>query len=120
MIAAGPAVVGTAVIGRAHPGSSLAGVVLGAGLAMAVFALPPLILRTSSQWSPSAVMALALAGYGGTVVALAAAWGVVAGWSAVSSPAVGAGLVVATVGAVVGQIRASTRWRLPAFGAEVE
>ena len=105
-------------VGHDRLGASTAGAVLGALLAAAVFAVPPLLLRTSSQWPPPVVMAVALLAYGATVLALTVAWSLITVWSAVSSVAVGVAVALTTVGCLVGQIRASGRWRLLAFGVD--
>ena len=118
--AAGAAVSVAVMLGVGHerPGASAAGSVIGALLVAAVFAVPPVLLRTSSQWPPPVVMAVALLAYGATVLALTVAWVLITQWSAVSSVAVGVAVAITTVGCLVGQIRASGRWRLLAFGVD--
>ncbi len=105
-------------VGHDRPAASVAGAVLGALMAAAVFAVPPVLLRTSSQWPPPVVMAVALLAYGATVLLLTVAWVLITSWSTVSSVAVGVAVAVTTVGSLVGQIRASGRWRLLAFGVD--
>jgi hypothetical protein len=105
-------------VGHDRPGASAAGAVVGALLVAAVFAVPPVLLRTSSQWPPPVVMAVALLAYGATVLLLTVAWVLITQWDAVSNVAVGVGVAITTVGCLVGQIRASGRWRLLAFGVD--
>jgi hypothetical protein len=105
-------------VGHDRPGPSATGAVVGALLVAVVFAVPPVLLRTSSQWPPPVVMAVALLAYGATVLLLTVAWVLITQWSAVSNVAVGVGVAITTTGALVGQIRAAGRWRLLAFGVD--
>jgi hypothetical protein len=98
--------------------SGRAAVSAGVGAAIATVALcaGPALLGLTRTTSPPMVMAVAVFGYGMTVMTLGIGYGLLAtvGWLA--GEHVGYGLVLATVASVIGQVRAVARMRLLAFG----
>jgi hypothetical protein len=86
-------------------------------LAVLALSLGPLIMRTGSQGSPPAVMARAMAGYLALVVLLGGAYVVLGSLRWVSPTFVGVALAVATTAGIAGQLRATTRLRVLAFGS---
>jgi len=101
-------------------GAAAAGAAIGATIAVVALSIGPLIMRTGSQASPPAVMALAMAGYLTLVVLLGGAYLVLGSVRWVAPGFVGLGLALATMAGIAGQLRASTRIRVLAFGSAAD
>lgn len=99
---------------------AVAGAAVGVLLTVGTFALGPAVLRTSSRWSPPAVMVVAVSTYALSVVLLAVAFILLRGASWLSPPAVGAAIFACATAWMVGHIRAAGRLRVLAFGGSGE
>lgn len=110
--------VGAIAVGGSGVVSAEAAAAAAAGTLLAVAALGvgPLLMAVTRRASPPAVMAVALAGYAVTVLALAVvylAWGAV---PSLPGEHVGYGILAAAVGSSAGQVQAVRRLRVLAFG----
>jgi hypothetical protein len=105
-----------AVLGLASAVSFAGSALLGTVLGTAALAVGPVLLAVTRRHSGPAVMAVALGGYGGTVLLLAVVYALLEAAPDLSGTGVGAGLLGATVGSVAGQLRAVARHRALAFG----
>lgn len=54
---------GSLAVAATSSTAAIRGSLIGTGLAMLAFGIPPLIMKWSAEWSPPAVMAAALTGY---------------------------------------------------------
>jgi len=98
-------------------GAAAAGAAIGSLIALAALSIGPMIMRTGSQASPPAVMALAMGGYLTLVVVLGGAFLVLGSVPWAAPGFVGVALAVATTAGLAGQVRAATRVRVLAFGS---
>ena len=96
------------------------GAAVGAALTLATMALSPLILRTSSRWSPPAVMVVAVSVYGMSVVLLGVAFLLLRDATWLSQAGVGAGIFATATGWMAGHVRAAGRLRVLAYGSPPE
>ena len=96
--------------------SEALGAIVGGLVVVAAMSVGPVLLRTARDWSPPAVMAVAVIGYGGAVIVLGVAFLILSSLSWLSPGPLGAALVAGTVGWIVGQVRAVARLRILAFG----
>jgi ATP synthase protein I len=119
---AGGAVPGAAVaviVSAASAISSLpaaASALLGAALAAAALAVGPVVMMIAENWSPPAVMAAALVGYGVAVGVVGAVYLMVAAQDWVRGGYAGWAVLATVIAWIGGQIRATSRLRLLAFG----
>jgi hypothetical protein len=90
-------------------------------VAIALLALcaGPALLSAARRVSPPTVMALAVAGYGVTVMVLAVGYVVLEAVPWLAGDRVGYGLIAATAGSLAGQVRAVARFRAPVFDEDV-
>lgn len=107
VLTAGVAVAGT---------EAVTGAALGTVVASAAMSAGPLVMRATRRWSPPAVMAVALATYGGVVTILGGVYLVLARAAWMSSGHLAAALVVCGAVWVAGQLRAASRLRVLVFG----
>jgi hypothetical protein len=77
----------------------------------------PGLMLISQHWSPPAVMASALGGYAVTVFVLALAFVLLAPIRWLSGEHVGVAMVAVVIAWMAGQIRASARLRILAYGS---
>lgn len=103
-------------VSAAWGGRAVAGAAVGSVLALAVFASGPLLLRTSSRWSPPAQMAAVMGAYMASVLVLGLAYLLLAGVGWLSTTAVGVAIVVVALAWITAQTRATGRLRILAFG----
>lgn len=96
---------------------AVVGAAVGAGLTLATMALSPLVMRTSSRWSPPAVMVVAVSVYAMSVVLLGVAFLLLRDATWLSPPAVGAGIFATATGWMAGHVRAAGRLRILAYGS---
>ena len=99
---------------------AVAGAAVGVLLTVGTFALGPAVLRTSSRWSPPAVMVVAVSTYALSVVLLAVAFILLRGASWLSPVAVGVAIFACATAWMVGHIRAAGRLRVLVFGGADE
>ena len=115
---AGAVVIGVgALVGPASWRGAASGAV---GVAIALLALSagPLLLSVAGRVSPTGVMALGVAGYGFTVMVLAAGYALLGTVPWLAGDRVGYGLAAATAGSLAGQVRAVARSRVPVYADE--
>lgn len=96
---------------------SMVGAAVGALLTVGAFVVGPLVVRTSSRWSPSAVMVSAVLAYGTSVLVLGLAFLALAraGW--LDQTFVGIAIFASSTAWLIGHIRAAGRLRVLAFGS---
>jgi len=107
-------------VGAAWGWRSVVGGALGAVLTVGAFVVGPLVVRTSSRWSPPAVMMAAVLAYGVSVLVLGLAFLALArvGW--LSQTAVGVAIFACSTAWLIGHIRTASRLRILAFGDAAE
>lgn len=95
---------------------AMVGATIGTLLTVGAFVVGPLVVRTSSRWSPPAVMVSAVLAYGTSVMVLGLAFLLLAraGW--LDQTFVGVAIFVSSTAWLFGHIRVSGRLRLLAFG----
>lgn len=98
-------------------GRAAAGAAVGAALTLATFALGPALLRTSSRWSPPAVMVVAVSAYATSVVLLGVAFLALRDAAWLSPVTVGVAIFVVSTAWMAGHVRAAGRLRVLAFGS---
>ena len=103
----------SALAGGRAAGSALIGVVI----TVIAMGAGPILMSISRHWSPPAVMASALAGYMMTVLVLAVAFVLLAPVTWLSGEHVGIAMVAVVVAWLAGQMRASSRLRILAYGS---
>jgi ATP synthase protein I len=91
-------------------------VVFGAVLAIVGLAVGPLLLRLGRAWSPTALMMLAVCGYGAVVLGLALVFLLVSEASWLDGGAGAVGLVAAVGAWLAGQTRSTARLRVLLYG----
>ena len=110
----------TTAVAAVWGSTAVVGAAVGAVLTLATMALSPLVLRTSSRWSPPAVMVVAVSVYGMSVVLLGVAFLLLRDAAWLSPPAVGAGIFATATGWMAGHVRAAGRLRILAYGSPPE
>lgn len=95
---------------------AMVGAAIGALLTVGAFVVGPLVVRTSSRWSPPAVMVAAVLAYGVSVLVLGLAFLVLARVDWLSQAAVGVAIFACSTAWLIGHIRAASRLRILAFG----
>jgi hypothetical protein len=92
------------------------GAALGALLTVGAFVVGPLLMRTSAQWSPSAMMVAAVLAYGVSVLVLGLAFLVLARVEWLSQTGVGVAIFACSTAWLIGHVRTAARLRVLAFG----
>jgi len=108
----------TAAVGALGGAGSAASVLVGAVLAMAALGAGPVLLVLVRDWSPPAVMAVALVAWVLAVLALAVAYLLLSPLPWVLGSWVAAGIIGTGLAWVAGQLRATSRLRILAFGTD--
>lgn len=96
---------------------SMVGAAIGALLTVGAFVVGPLVVRTSSRWSPPAVMVSAVLAYGTSVLVLGLAFLALAraGW--LDQLFVGVAIFASSTAWLIGHVRTAGRLRVLAFGS---
>jgi hypothetical protein len=100
----------------AGPGAA-AGAAVGTVLACLALASGPIVMRGTQEWSPPAVMAVAMISFGGVVILLGAAFLVLRPLSWLSPGFLAAGLIGSGAAWAAGELRAAWTLRVLAFGS---
>lgn len=119
----GPAVLVVLALGGASTALSgargLLGVAVGGALAIAALAVGPALLRLSRDMEPAMVFAVAVAAYFTVVGVLAAVYLALGGAGWLSGEHAGAAVIGAAAAWLAGQVRATSRLRILAFGDRI-
>lgn len=105
------------VIGAVQSRPVMAGALIGTALAALAFSVGPLIMGWAQNWSPPAVMAVAMTAYMVLTGALAVIYLLLLDRSGISLPAIGWTLFACAAASIAGIVRASSRVRVLAFGS---
>ena len=111
LVAAGSAVWGT---------SALLSALFGAVLVLAAMSLGPILMIRVETWSPPAVMAAGVAGYGAAVLLLGLAFALTEPLTWLSGTHVGVAAVLVSLGWTAGHCRGLGRVRMLAYGNGTE
>ncbi len=107
-------------VGATRSGAVAAGALVGTVLAALAFVVGPGVLALARSWAPPAVMALAMTAYLVLIGVLAVLYLLLLDVTWMSQVAAGWTLLLCAAAAVAGQIRATSRLRVPAFGDDPE
>ncbi|HET9654696.1 MAG TPA: hypothetical protein VFP72_05040 [Kineosporiaceae bacterium] len=108
------------VAGSAFAGASaMTGAAVGVLLAALAMTTGPLVMRGSRQWSPPAVMAIAVISYGVVVIVLGMVFLLLRSSTWLSPGFLGVGLIAGGAAWSAGELRAAWTLRVLAFGSPV-
>jgi hypothetical protein len=108
---------GVIALGATHSPRASGSAAIGAALALVALSVGPALMAIARTWSPPAVMAIALGGYGVTVLILAVAYVLLTGMDWLAGEWVGAAITAVAVAWPAGLTRGVAKLRVLAYGS---